>query len=650
LYFKKKLKFIWRSLEMFKTKRTGLILAAFMLMALVLVACQPETVVETVVEQVEVTRVVTETVVEEGEAVEVTRIVTEVEEVEVTREVATEAEEEMADAVTLNWNWGTEPPTADPSLATDTTSVDIVGNVFMGLTRFDPATGDVIAHLATDWESGTDADGNQTWTFNLRQDIPWINHNPVTGETVQVTDADGNPRFVNAHDVVYGVKRTIDPATASDYAYVLYIIKNAQAVNSASEEFTLDDVGVTAVDDWTVQFTLETPASFFPAIAGMWIANAQPQWTIEEHGDQWTEAGLIVTNGPYAMESWVHGTELNLVKNTLWPDAGSVQIERVEGVIITEASTAFALYENNELDTTAVPLPEMDRVRADPVLSAEFYSAPIACTYYYGFTNTKYPFTDQRVRQAFSQAIDRQSLIDNVLKGGQIPATSFAPPGIFGAPEPGTVGLGYDPEAAAAALQSFLDEEGITIEEFNALGIVLMYNTSEAHGQIAAAIQQMWTDVLGVEVTLENQDFAVFLDTLEKDTPVEEVPHVWRLGWCADYPDENNWVHEVFNATAGSNSLRRNCVDPNCSEATASEFDEITAQALASQDPEERIALYAEAERILAEVETAYAPIYHYTTVNVTKPWLTRNFASLGPNDFYNWSLDMDAKLAAQGN
>jgi oligopeptide transport system substrate-binding protein len=122
------------------------------------------------------------------------------------------------------------------------------------------------------------------------------------------------------------------------------------------------------------------------------------------------------------------------------------------------------------------------------------------------------------------------------------------------------------------------------------------------------------------------------------------------LGWCADYPDENNWVHEVFNATAGSNSLRRNCVDPNCSEATASEFDEITAQALASQDPEERIALYAEAERILAEVETAYAPIYHYTTVNVTKPWLTRNFASLGPNDFYNWSLDMDAKLAAQGN
>jgi oligopeptide transport system substrate-binding protein len=318
--------------------------------------------------------------------------------------------------------------------------------------------------------------------------------------------------------------------------------------------------------------------------------------------------------------------------------------------MIVEASTAFALYENNELDTTGVPSPEIDRVKADPVLCQDFYSAPVPCTYYYGFVNTKYPFTDQRVRQAFSQAIDRQSLIDNVLKGGQTPATSFAPPGIFGAPEPGTVGLGYDPEAAAASLQSFLDEEGLSIDDFNALGIVLMHNTSEGHAQIAAAIQQMWADTLGVTVNVENQEWAVFLDTTNSDTPVEEAPHIYRSGWCADYPDENNWVYEVFNSTAGANGLRRNCLDPNCGEATASEFDDITEQAKASQDPEERIALYAEAERILAEVETAYAPIYHYTSVNVTKPWLTRNYVSLGAPDYYNWTIDMDAKLSAQGN
>lgn len=630
---------------MISFKKTSILLTALALFTILLVACQPETV--EVVKEVEVTRVVTETITEAGETVEVTRIVTEVQEVMVTAEPAPEPAAEVP--VTLNWNWGTEPPTADPALATDTTSVNVVGNIFVGLTKFHPVTGEVSPYLATEWESGEDADGNQTWTFHLRDDIPWVNYDPVTGETTQVADDEGNPRFVNAHDVVYGVKRTINPDTGSDYAYVLYIIKNAQAVNEGSEELTIDDVGIVALDDYTVQFTLENPAGFFPAIAGMWIANPMPQWAIEEWGDKWTEAGLIVTNGPYVMESWIHGGELNLVRNPLWIEADKVQIERIEGVMITEASTAFALYENNELDTTGVPQPEIDRVKADPVLSEEFYSAPVPCTYYYGFTNTKYPMTDARVRQAFVQSINRQSLIDNVTKGGQIPATSFAPPGIFGAPEPGTVGLQYDPEAATAALQSFLDDEGMTLEEFNALDITLMHNTSEGHARIAAAIQQMWKDNLGVDVRVENQEWKVYLQTLKNTTPVEEMPHIWRLGWCADYPDENNWVYEVFNADAGANRLRRNCMDANCSETTTSDFDEITASAAQTQDPEERAALYAEAERILAAEEVAYAPIYHYTAVNVTKPWLTRNFPPLGANDFYNWTIDMDAKLAAQG-
>ncbi len=613
-------------------KKRNLLLAVLLLAAFALVACQPEVVTETITEQVEVTRVVTETVVEEGAAVEVTRIVTE----EVVVEVP--AEEPMMEMpVTLNWNFGTEPPTADPSLSTDTTSVDLVGNMFVGLTKFDPVSGEVSPYLATDWSVSEDG---TVYTFNLRDDIAWVNYNPVTGETTQVTDADGNPRFVNAHDVVYGVKRTVDPNTASDYAYVLYIIKNAEAINGGSEEVTLDDLGVVAVDDYTVEFTLENPAGFFPAIAGMWVANPMPQWAIEENDSKWTEAGLIVTNGPYVMESWIHGGELNLVKNPLWVNADDVQIERIEGVMITEASTSFAMYENNELDTTGVPTTEIDRVKADPVLSADFYSAPVPCTYYYGFTNNKPPFDDVRVRTAFSEAIDRQSLIDNVTKGGQTPATSFAPPGIFGAPAPGTVGIGYDPDAAVAALESYLDEKGLTREDMTAMDITLMHNTSEGHALIAAAIQQMWKDVLGIDVRVENQEWAVYLQTIKNTTPLEEMPHIWRLGWCADYPDENNWIHEVFNANAGANRLRR---EP-------SQFDELTAQAGQEQDPAVRAELYAEAERILAVDEAAYAPIYHYTTVNVTKPWLTRNFPPLGANDFYNWTIDMDAKLEAQGN
>ncbi len=584
--------------------------------AMLLSACgtTTETVIETVI------------VEKEGETI--------VETVIVEKEVEAEIQ-----PVTLNWNWSTEPPTVDPSLATDTTSVDVAGNLFVGLTKFHPVSGEVTAYLAYRYEPGEDDDGNQTWTFWLRDDIAWVNYNPVTGETVQEVDADGNPRFVNANDVVYGAKRTVNPETGSDYAYVTYIIKNAEAINGGDEALTLDDLGVVALDDYTVQFTLENPAGYFPAIAGMWIIYAMPEWTIDEWGEQWTEAGLIVTSGPYSMESWIHGGELNLVKNPLWVDADKVQIERVEGVMIVEDSTSFALYENHELDSVSVPLPEMDRVKADPVLSLEYYSAPTPCTYYYGFTNNKPPFDDVRVRAAFSQAIDRQLLIDNVLKGGQEVATTFAPPGIFGAPVPGTVGLGFDADAANASLQSYLDEKGMTMDDFNALDVVLMHNTSEGHARIAAAIQQMWADTLGAEVRVENQEWAVYLSSIQNSSPLADMPHIWRLGWCADYPDENNWIHEVFNADSGANRLRRE----------SGEFDALTVAAAQAQNPAEREALYLEAETMLTEVEAAYAPIYHYTTVAVTKPWLTRNYPPLGANDFFNWTIDFDAKLAAQG-
>ena len=618
-------------------KKISLIFALLFVASMVLAACaQPaQEVVKTVI--------VTKEVMVEGEQVDVTEIV----EVMVTPEpeAETPAEEQP---VTLNWNFGTEPPTLDPSMATDNVSITVVGNTFTGLTVLDPETNEPLPYLATEWEAGEDDEGNQTWTFKLRDDIAWVKYDPTTGETIQEVDEDGNPRFVNANDVVYGVKRTIDPETASDYAYVLYIIKNAAAVNAGEEGVTADDIGVVALDDQTVQFTLENAAGYFPAIASMWVAMPMPQWAIEEWGDtKWTEAGLIVTNGPYSLESWIHGGELNLVKNPLWINADDVQIERVEGLMIQEASTEFALYENNELDTVPVPLPEIDRVKADPVLSEEYYQAPAACTYYYAFANTKPPFDDVRVRAAFSQAIDHLSLIDNVTKGGQIPASSFAPPGIFGAPEPGTVGLTSDPEAAKAALQEYLDENEMTIDDFNALGVTLMHNTSEGHATIAAAIQQMWKDTLGVDVKVENQEWKVYLQTTQNDTPIEELPHIFRFGWCADYADENNWVHEVFNSISGENRLRRNCSDPNCTEITTSEFDDLTLQAQQTMDPDERAELYKKAEEILSAVEVAYAPIYHYTTVAVTKPWLQRHYMSVGPQDFYNWIIDNAAKLEA---
>ncbi|MBU4349068.1 peptide ABC transporter substrate-binding protein, partial [bacterium] len=236
--------------------------------------------------------------------------------------------------VTLEWNLGTEPPTLDPSLATDTTSVDVVEQLFLGLTDFNDETMAVIPELATSWEVSKNG---LVWTFHLRKDVKWTDGKPVT-----------------AHDIEYAVKRTCDPATASDYAYVLYIIKGAKEVNTG-EVTDLNYIGVKAIDDYTIQFALNNPAGYFPAIAGMWIARPVPRWAIEKYGEKWTDPENIVTNGSYLLTKWAHEDEIILEKNPDYFGADNVQIERVHCVMIVEASTAMAMYEDGKLDSIGAP-------------------------------------------------------------------------------------------------------------------------------------------------------------------------------------------------------------------------------------------------------------------------------------------------------
>ncbi|RME78905.1 MAG: peptide ABC transporter substrate-binding protein, partial [Chloroflexi bacterium] len=394
------------------SKKLILMVVVMAMLGAIAVACGAQPAPEKVVETVVVTKEV------QGETVTVVETVEVVKTVEVEKEVVKEVAPEDPDAgrVRLDTVIGTEPPSLDPSLATDTTSIFFIRQMFVGLASFDE-NANVIPSLAKDW---TVSDDGLEWTFNLRDDIHWVHRDPNTGEF-----EDLGP--VTAQDVEYGVKRTLDPNTASDYAYVLYIIKGAEEFNTAdpnAENFAelRDAVGVEALDDVTVKFTLKEPAAYFPSIAAMWVTFPLPQETIETYGDNWTEAGLIVTNGPYTLREWSHGSEIWIEKNPLWVDADKVQIELVGGPIIQEASTAMAMYENNEIDMMAdpgwgPPLPDMDRIKADPELSQQLFIAPRLCTYYYGFVNTKPPFDDPRVRKAFAMAIDRQSLIDNVTKG-----------------------------------------------------------------------------------------------------------------------------------------------------------------------------------------------------------------------------------------
>ncbi len=503
----------------------------------------------------------------------------------------------------ISWLIGQEPPSLDPCLATDSISIDMVENLFLGLTdlAYDINTQvtEVKPELATSWEVSEDG---LVWAFHMRKDVKWSDGKPVT-----------------AHDIEYAVKRTCDPATASDYAYVLYIIKGAKEVN-AGEITDLSHIGVKAVDDYTIQFALNHPAGYFPGIAGMWVARPVPRWAIEKYGDKWTEPENIVTNGSYLLKEWKHEDELVMAKNPDYYDADKVDIDVVRSVIIPEDSTGMAMYEAGELDSTPCPLEDIDRVKADPVLSKEYVNMPDVCTYYYGFNTTKPPFDNPLVRKAFSAAINRQALIDFILKGGQTPATTFTCPGMFGHIPPAEgVGIGYDAEAA----KKYLAEAGYPGGE-GLPEITLMFNTSESHAKIAQAIQQMWKENLGVEVNLANQEWKVYLKTT-----IEDPPQIWRLGWCADYADANNWVYENFHSVDSDNRVKWN----------NAEFDRTVEQAAREPDPAKRYELYKRSEQILCEEKAAIAPIYFYMIQWMVKPGLQRTFSPLGGQHFDQWKI-----------
>ncbi len=514
----------------------------------------------------------------------------------------------------LNWNLGTEPPTLDPALATDSVSVQCDEALFLGLTDFEDTTdAAVVPEIATKWSVSEDG---LTWTFEMRKDVWWVHYDPQTQKAEK-------KRLVNAHDVAYGVKRTVDPATASDYAYMSYIIKNAEAVNTG-ESTDLDSIGVRAVDDYTVEFTLKQPAGYFPAIASMWINRPVPREPIEEFGDLWTEPGNIWTNGPYCLDTWEHDNRMVFVKNPHYYDAGTVSIERVNCVMVVEDSTAFAMYEAGELDVQNPPLEDMDRIKADPVLSKELYIGPRLCSYYYGFNVTKPPLDNVLVRKALSYAIDRQKLVDTVTKGGQIPAWSFACPGIFGnvADRQDFPGITFDPDAARKLLAEAGYPNGEGFPE-----ITVMFNTHEAHQKIAEFVQAQWKEHLGVNLKLTNQEFKVYLNTL-----VEDAPQVYRHGWCTDYPDQNNWLLEVFHPTKSSNRSK-------WSGPAADEFARLVEQAAIESEPEARKELYFEAEKLLCVDEAVIAPIYYYTFVVCNKPYVERTYQLVGGQHWEKWKI-----------
>lgn len=547
------------------------------------------------------------------------------------------AQDDMMENVLITEIGESDVPTLDPALAQDSSSIQILNETYIGLTMLDDLTAETRPGMAESWERVDNGDGTYTWTFNLIQDVPWVKYNAETGAVEEVLDADGNVRVVTAHDFAYGWERTLNPNTGGLYAFVL--AAEVSGGNDYSQQEVADDgsltlgmetLGFAAVDDYT--FTVTTNLNregTQPSVYGMWMARPQPSWVIEEFGELWIEAENFVSYGPFALWEWEHDEFISIVKNPFWPGTENNPSPMLDGVVfrMLDSVTALAEYEAgniddlDEVDSASIP-----RIQSDPVLSQELVIDNGSCSYYYGLNADIAPFTNVHMRRAFSFAVDRLQIVEEVTQGGQTPATYYTLPTMAGAPSPelmDELGYGIDTDIDAA-----LEELEIGMEELGYASvddippITLLYNTSEGHRRIAEAIRDMWSDTLGVEVTLTNQDFGVYLDQRS------EFP-IYRAAWCFDYPDAHNFIFDVFHSSSAPDN-----------GYLSADFDALVEQAVSESDPAMRAQLYAEAEQLLVFEDAAIIPIYWYSDLELTKPYVERTQAVDNTEQYENWSLN----------
>jgi len=542
------------------------------------------------------------------------------------------------DVVTWHGYDTSDIPTLDPQKAEDVTSITYIENLFVNLTNYDLETADIVPETATSWDI---SDDGLVYTFTLRTDIPWVKYNPETGEVKQEVDADGNPRFVVASDFVYGIKRACDPNLASYYSSVIspFIVGCADVLNYEDPENIpaemFDAIGVSAPADDTLVINLPEPAAFFMSMTPMWTLTATPQWAIEEYGDEWIEAGNIVTNGRYVLDTWDHGVSRTILRNPLMPEdmQGTGNIEKFVSNVVPDTSTGYALWLNNEVETSGIPQAELSAHLEQ--YADETIQVPDLAVFYIAFRTTKAPFDDARVREAFSAAFDRQTYVDTVIQGQGLPMKHFAPPGIFGAPPIDEVGVGYDPDYARQVLADagYPDCEGFP-------QVTLLGYSGESTLNWIEFAQANWEENLGCSadlIQIEQQDFSDLLaSTLADDA---EAPHMWTLGWGPDYADENNWAGDVLYCTTNTR-IKREC----------SEADDLIVEARRETDPAKRIEMYREVEeRFFGKGgEFPFIPIWLRIAYVAQHSWVDRIPSLFGGEQYYNWTIDADAQAAAR--
>jgi len=473
---------------------------------------------------------------------------------------------------------GTEVASLDPHKTEGVPESHVIRDLLEGLVNQDE-NGKTIPGAATSWET-TD---NKTFIFHLRKDAKWSNGDPVTAE-----------------DFVYSFKRAVEPATASPYGWYLEMTNMVNAAEILAGTADKETLGAKALDAHTLEIKLTTPVPYFVMMMGHTTVKPVHKATVEKFGDKWTKPENFVGNGAFVMDKWVVNERIELVPNKNYWDNSKTVLTKVTYLPIENQVAEMNRFLSGEISlTNELPNEHFKRLQKNNAESVAVSGN--LCSYYYGFNTQKAPFNDVRVRQALSYAIDRDVITKFILGQGQKPAY-FLTPEIIADFNPIVPAYGeMDQKGRIAAAKALLAEAGFTKD--NPLKFTLLYNTSENHKKIAAAIQSMWKKELGVNVELENQEWKTYLDSRRQGDF-----DVTRAGWCGDYNEASSFL-SLMQSNNGSNDPKYNSKD----------YDETMQKALVSTSDAERSALYAQAEVLLAK-DMPIAPIYQYVKARLVNP------------------------------
>lgn len=488
---------------------------------------------------------------------------------------------QLADKQTLVRNNGSEVQSLDPHKIEGVPESNVSRDLFEGLLISD-VEGHPSPGVAEKWENKD----FKVWTFHLRENAKWSDGTPVT-----------------AHDFVYSWQRLADPNTASPYASYLQYghIANIDDIIAGKKPAT--DLGVKALDEHTFEVTLSEPVPYFYKLLVHPSVSPVPKSAVEKFGDKWTQPANIVTNGAYKLKNWVVNERIVLERNPQYWDNDKTVINQVTYLPISSEVTDVNRYRSGEIDMTYNNMPIELFQKLKKEIPNEVRVDPYLCTYYYEINNQKAPFNDVRVRTALKLALDRDIIVNKVKNQGDLPAYSYTPPYTDGAKLVEPEWFKWSQQKRNEEAKKLLAEAGFTADK--PLTFDLLYNTSDLHKKLAIAVASIWKKNLGVNVSLENQEWKTFLDTRHQGTF-----DVARAGWCADYNEPTSFLNTMLSDSSN-----------NTAHYKSPAFDKLIADTLKVADDTQRSELYAKAEQQL-DKDSAIVPVYYYVNARLVKPWV----------------------------